>query len=477
MDLPLTTAGVTVTVTPTINLLTGIITVSVPAMALPAGRTFRTVTVISGTPTDVMPMSVSSQVDGQTPPASVSTYRFHLPLDGVGEINVLVVVQEQVNGIWIDYDFVTWQQAVAQAPGVLASAARPLVGINAHVFIPQHRIAGSLTPMLNKLIGSNVTLVRASAPWSYMAPTSAAFDAGAQAQCDAFADWLRANACKWVVSLPATPAAWGAIGGTLYSPPNNWADYDVFLDAFLARYGDVIAIVENINEPNGSAPLIGSYNWTWPLMLASQQHLYNRTKAYNPAILVTGPAIAWGDAAYTDTMYVQGLGPYMDLMNIHPYDLRFDRVGTSGLNGNSNGITIDPIVGWNDEAGKSRDLLHGIQAVYEVMQAHGDGSKKILVGEWGIATSFTGQNKKQSTLDASLDQQKNEIVTAVRQVMRDSRVYGFLLYMLYDNAADSNAITPFDITNWQHNFGVTSPYGSVDKPSLAAFKTAIANPT
>lgn len=477
MDIPLHVAGITVTITPTINPLTGIVSVAVPARALPAGRTFRSVVTISATPVDIMPSPTTAQVDGNTPPAATYTYRFHVPLDTTGVVNALVLIEEQINGVWVVYDSALWSQAIPQAPGVLAVAARPKFGVNTHVFIPKLRAAGSMTPMLNKAKDPNVKLYRASAPWSYMAPTSAAFDATAQGQCDAFADWLRANQGKWVVSLHAIPAAWAATGGDLGAHPANWADYDTFIDTFLARYGDVIEIVENVNEPNSSTPYVGQHGRTWADFAITQQHLYNRTKAYNPAIQVAGPALAYGDATYLDTMYQQGFGPYMDLINVHPYNIRWDVTGTAGATGNNAGITGDPLVGWKDEAGKPNDFLNGIQAIYEVMAAHGDGGKKILVGEWGVATSFTGLNKSQSTLDASLADQSKQLVTTVRQAMRDSRIYAYLVYMIYDNAADTNGIVPFDIKNWQHNFGLTSSFGDIDKPSLAAFKAAIANPT
>lgn len=477
MNFVLSKVGASVTITSVLNSLTGITTASYPTLNLPAGRTFRTVVVISGTPSDAMPPAISSQVDGNLVPAASFTYRFHLPLDSTGTVNTLILIEEQVAGVWYVFDFATDTLNVPQAPAVLASAARPVMGVNAHVFIPKTPPPGYLTPMLNRVAGSNVKLFRGSAPWSYLAPTSAAMDPVALAASDAIATWLRANNAKWVVCLHAIPAAWAAVGGVFGAPPANWADFDAYLDAFLARYGDIIAVVENVNEPNSSSPLIGKNGWDWPTFMLSQQHLYNRAKAYNANLLVAGPGLAFGDSAYLDTMYQQGFGPYMDLVNFHPYGTRFDRGGTTGVSGTGAGLVRDPLIGWNDEVGRQYDILHGIQAMAEVMAAHGDQAKKLLIGEWGVSTSFTGPNKQQSSLDVSLADQSKQIVTAVRQVMRDSRVYAFLLYMLYDNAADANGVQPFDITNWGHGFGLMSPRGDTAKPSLAAYLNAIANPT
>lgn len=483
MDLVLHRAGVTATFTLDTYPVTARASLVVPAINLPAGRTFRVITTLSATPADVMPPPIVSQVDGAAYPGSTQTLRMHLPLAGAGQVNFLVAVYEQVAGVWSLYDSTLASGGsvpVPQAPAVLA--ARPHWGANCHVFIPQTRVAGSLTPMLNKTLGSQVKVFRASAPWSYVAPASAAWDAGAQAQMDAFANWLRTNGGTWMVALAALPAAWGTVGGVAVGPPPaNWATFDTFLDAFLARYGDIISVVENVNEPNGSAGFVGNNGWTWANFLTSQQHLFNRVAAYNAAngrtIKVAGPALAFGDSTYLQTMYDNGFGPYMDLVNIHPYSTRFDRVGTGGAGGNSNGVDTDPLIGWGDEAGREYDLLHGVQACAEVMAANGDAAKQIVVGECGHSTSFTGLGKRQSTFDVSLAQQADRVTTLARQAARDARIWGLVIYMLYDNNANAAGMLAQDITVWQQNYGLTGPGGQVDKPSLAAYLATTANPT
>jgi len=477
MDLSLSKVSATITFTLDVYDTTALAKLVVPSFTLPSGSTWRVVITMSGTPSSKMPKPLTYKVTGANFAGVTKTFRVNRPLDSNGKVFFAVTIQRQKGGTWTTYDSTILSGGNAVVPQAPARRVTlPSFGVNVHVMIPQLRTPGSLSPLLDKISGhANVKLVRCSAPWSYVQPTSGAWDAFALSQLDAFADWLRANNMKWVVALAGVAPSWET-GSSAIAVPANMNDYATYINTFLTRYGDVVGVVENMNEPNSSNPLVGRLGFTYANLIATQQTLYNTTKAYNSAIPVATPAIAFGDAPYLQTLYDNGIKPYFDLANIHPYDFRFDMVGNSGPDGAHNGVAVDPAISWGDEAGRPYSPTHGVQYIYETMQANGDGAKQIIVGEWGCSTSFTAPNKTKSTLDVTQAQQAAYVRTVVRQMARDSRVYGFICYMLYDNPFNAAGPVAYDITNWNQNFGMMTPYGAYEKPALATWLSTVDNP-
>jgi len=476
MDSPLTLSS-DATFTIDVYDTTALAKIVVPAFTLPSGWTWRTVITMHGTPSSKMPKPIVYRNYGRNFPGTTQTFRVNRPLDSNGKVFFSVVIQRQKGGTWTTYDSAVISGGNAVVPRAPAKRnPLPSFGVNVHVAIPRFREPGSLSPMLSHLAGhDNVQLVRAAAPWAYLQPASGPFDSAMLSQMDAFADWLRANNMKWMVALPGIAPSWET-GSSTIAVPANMSDYANYINTFLIRYGDIVAVVENMNEPNSDNPLVGRLGFTYANLVTTQQTLYNTVKAHDTSIKVATPAIAFGDAPYLQSLYNNGIKPYFDLANIHPYDFRFDMVGTSGPSGNGNGVAADPAVSWPDEAGRPNSPTHGVQYVYETMQANGDGGKQIIVGEWGTSTSFTGQNQTKSTLDVTQAQQALYTRTAMRQAARDSRVYAFIIYMLYDNAFNAAGPIPYDIKSWFQGFGMMAPYGGYTKPALTAFLSTADNP-
>jgi hypothetical protein len=172
-------------------------------------------------------------------------------------------------------------------------------------------------------------------------------------------DWLR-------------PAADDRFTNANYLSPRAKDHYVRFVAAFAERYRGQVDIIIIWNEPN--------LNIEWSRGGADPaaytellKRSYQAAKAANPEIIVLGGALAptneppgglggWNDIDYLNEMYLAGAAPYFDGLAAHVYGFKSPP-------------QAEPVP---DQLNFRRlELLRG------VMQAHGDGDKRIYITEGG----------------------------------------------------------------------------------------------
>jgi hypothetical protein len=111
-----------------------------------------------------------------------------------------------------------------------------------------------------------------------------------------------------------TKPSW--VTGTATAP--NWASWQAWVTALIARYKTKIAIWEGINEVDGGV----FYTDTKSNAVTQQQFLFNAVKAANSSAIVLGPSTTGSvtGMGYMRDLLVLGLGSYCDVFNYHSYN-------------------------------------------------------------------------------------------------------------------------------------------------------------
>jgi hypothetical protein len=379
--------------------------------------------------------------------------------------------------------YTTWTNNASSSVGFAAAGApvTPLltVGSTLHMVIPSNLGSTAFDRVIKRMADAGLKYVSYSMPWSLWAPTSAAIDNTHQALADGYFAALAANGMKAIVALHSVPATWAALSGVSGNPPANWTDFDTWLDYVIGRYGANIVAIGGINEPNVSNPTNPYYTGTttqvYQTLVTEAQHIYNRVRAsaYSASITTLGPALAFGDVNYLKGLFDNGLGAYIDGVNIHPYNVRFD----------TNEIS-DPRRPWKDHStdvntsttGDSNGILGAVHKIHEFLNAQGMGTKPIWLCEYGWSHSMSG-----SGLDATARMQAEYIATSLKQLARVSYVQVACPYEWRDNVGTTNdpigmqqSETP--LGNWNNRFGYAENFrGSERRPGGSAVAGVIKN--
>lgn len=392
--------------------------------------------------------------------------RLYRGMDGEVEVRAAVDVERHVDGRW---DRQGRGGASVTLRSALPAGDPPLYGANIHVLIPGDKPPGALDQFLARMAELGMQAVRTSLPWGFMEPEGPRIDQYKLAQADAFFEGCARNGLRAVVIIDAHAASWSS--GARPSLPARWGEFQRYVTDCMKRWGDTIIAVQSQNEPNNPP---GDQAFGVEGIVAASAAVKAGIEAAGCAgrVASIGPAIAFGDAAYLDVLYQAGLGPTLDGVSVHPYGVRFD-VDPPHFS--------PPERAWGDLAGDPYHLVSGVEAVREVMAAHGDGEKPVWVTEYGYSTSRTGPGGSLGGLDVTEEQQAAWLATSIRQAACLGNVKAFLIYMVHDNPWAGVAAhfeePEDDETNWQRRFGLVSWDNSRTKPAFDAVREAIAAAT
>lgn len=207
-------------------------------------------------------------------------------------------------------------------------------------------------------------------PWAYSEPQPGRYD---WTHADLVVDHARAQGLTVVARLGFVPE-WARPKGTtfLYLEEERFPDFARFVGQFVAHFAGRVRYIVIWNEPNLS--LEWGYRPVDPAAYARMLALcYRAAKAADPEVVVLAGALAptlappgseWGmsDLAYLEEMYRAGAAPYFDMLAVHAY-----------------GWTFPP------ESPPAPDTVNfrRTELLREIMVAHGDGVKEILITESG----------------------------------------------------------------------------------------------
>jgi polysaccharide biosynthesis protein PslG len=280
---------------------------------------------------------------------------------------------------------------------------------------------------LDTLQSIGVQDIRVFVPWAYVEPTQGTYN---WSYLDEVMNAAAARNMGVMAEINATPA-WDAASGTLpgAGAPNP-TDFASFATQVATRYGSDISAYEIWNEPNyaGFYEPIDPAGYTALLKAA-----YPAIKAVDPTATVVagalGSVVSFGGVTMDPTtfisdMYADGAKGYFDALSFHPYQesLEFSQGGS---------VPNSP--------------LQQVTAIYNLMVANGDASKKIWISEYGLPTSDVTQQQQADYIQDILNTWKTES-------------YGGPIFIY--TAQDTNSAS----TNPQDTYGI---YESDWTPKLA----------
>jgi hypothetical protein len=335
--------------------------------------------------------------------------------------------------------------------GVSAGAATsaPVVGVVTDLTWGISRAEMERT--VDLLTASGVQWVRMNVSWNAVERDGkGVVNAGWLAEIDAAVSYARNAGLRVLMPVADGVPYWASAdpakangSWNKYWKPAKMSDYADFVDFVVRRYSPLgVAHYEIWNEPN--------HPRFWPSGVNAADYAsmlragHAAVKAANPAATVLMGGLSKGDHYYLDQLYAAGAKAYMDVINIHPY------TGAVG-----------PTSCWNDSNGrKAVDAFCSIEAVRDVMVAHGDTAKPMWLTEFGW-TTYTGPY---GVSEAKQAQNLTDSFTwlSSRPYVTNAFWYAFRnTYWLKD-----------DPTSWEANVGLLRTNYTA-KPALAAL-TALA---
>jgi hypothetical protein len=245
---------------------------------------------------------------------------------------------------------------------------------------------GNHARILDHVKGMGFNWIKQQVEWFRVEPNKGQYDWGG---LDRIVDSANAYGINILFSVVKAPR-WARPGNTDFSvegPPANPQDFADFLTAMAGRYKGRVRAYEVWNEQNlwyewGHEPLDAG-RYVQLLAVA-----YRGIKAGDPgAIVVSGALTPTGvndgvigvdDALYLEQMYRAGLKNYCDAVGVHP----------SGYN---NPATVFAET-WSDASAQSfkghRSFFFRstMRRYREIMNAYGDGAKRLWATEFGWAS-------------------------------------------------------------------------------------------
>ena len=187
-----------------------------------------------------------------------------------------------------------------------------------------------------------------------------------------------------IPSWARDPGAPSAAAAPWYPPQsaNEIAEWDGFIEQILSHFGSSVAYLEVWNEPNQYQFWYGPPSPTVYARLLSAT--YVSAKQVDPAVQVIFGGLSRNDIGYLQAYYsvlasdypgASGENNYFDLLGVHPYD----------DNRSPDTYSTQWIV--PGAFGPVDTNFLGMQSMMDVMAAHGDGAKRIYVGEFGYSTT------------------------------------------------------------------------------------------
>ena len=267
--------------------------------------------------------------------------------------------------------------ASASAPPLRGAATHPLWGGSTEEqFVAE----------LDRLVDAGANVVRIDIGWSTLEQDAK----GQRAEwyvkkADTFFAHARARGLRPIVTFWSTPCwASSAPDGLKDGCQGAWWDRDV--DAYppsdpddLAdaaawvadRWGQDMAAIEIWNEPNydyffRSSTPAADYA---PLLKSA----YTAVKAVRPGLPVLGPAMVMSDGNFLEALYDEGIAGHFDGLSLRPFNQGRDPYDSS-----------------MPSSGRAYSYVLGVPWIREIMEAHGDGSKRMWFTELGWSSCAPG---------------------------------------------------------------------------------------
>lgn len=238
-------------------------------------------------------------------------------------------------------------------------------------------------------------------PWRELEPTRGQFHWGVFDQIVAGAEFYGLDL---IVRLDQHPAWASGVDLSLNAPPDNVADYKIYVQRVAERYRGRVPAYIIWNEPNlaiewgGKKPDPAAFT---ELLQAG----YEGVKAGDPDALViaaglaptnSNNAAAVDDRLFLREMYRAGAGAYFDVLAAHPYSF-----GQA------------PAVPAGD---KEHPAFGRVAELREIMVNNGDGDKPVWITEMGWTVA---PPPEQPDIEVNLEQQANYLVEALDIIRRD----------------------------------------------------------
>ena len=214
---------------------------------------------------------------------------------------------------------------------------------------------------LDTLKQNGVGWVRIDVGWPMIQPQRGEFDTGwgvpfVEKQIDA----ARARGLKVLVTFWRTPG-WANGDKSAVTLPNDPQDYADALGYVVQRWKGKVAAWEIWNEPN----TVDFMNPPDPIRYAALlRAAYKSAKAADPAAKVLFGGTMYVDTDWIERVYAAGVSGSFDIMGVHPYMGKADAPPETKDTGDR----------WN--------MTH-VDALVELMRAHGDADKPIWFTEFG----------------------------------------------------------------------------------------------
>lgn len=351
--------------------------------------------------------------------------------------------------------------------GIATTPANPAaslqVGVNVYLYTSNQKTIDQTMEWLNDL---GVRWVRLPLYWDMVEPQKGK---RTWTEIDHAVDTLDKAGIK-IMFNPIHSPSWASIDPKRPGLPRNLADFTDFLRDAASRYKGKVAAYEIWNEPNlerevGKPIRVGAYV---ELLKAS----YPVIKQVDPTALVltagltpTGindPNFAIDDVNYLEQFYKYNGGEvkkYFDVLGAH-----------TGSNANPPDTLWPqqpgPGPGWRDHASF---YFRRIEQIRQVMEANGDGAKKVWLTEMGWASTPNPAKGFEFAAQVSENQQAQYLSRALQKSRSDYRwleiAFIFQLNMAFPE------FTP-DPTDERIAWGLTRRDGS-KRPSYFAIQQFI----
>ncbi|HYI19494.1 MAG TPA: hypothetical protein VD836_12345 [Solirubrobacteraceae bacterium] len=259
---------------------------------------------------------------------------------------------------------------------------------------------------------------------------------------------LKAKGLKVLVVMQRTPP-WASGTSDPFQPPVDPADFGSMM-GYVAKHVPGVDAWELWNEPDSDTWFRGGEQ---PARFAAMlKSAYPAIKAVQPGDVVVTGGTTGNNMDFIEALYQHGLKGNFDAIGVHT-----DTVC----------LTDGPDYSYRDPQGRiGRYTFSSFREVYEVMQAHGDGDKKIWMTELGWSTQSTDPTscpygaKKGLKAVGVTENEQAAFLTAAYQCLRADPTIGVAFWY---------GLQDFDGHSHAGGYGLYRRNGSA-KPAAQAFK-------
>ncbi|MFD0840565.1 beta-galactosidase [Williamsia serinedens] len=272
--------------------------------------------------------------------------------------------------------------AIAIVDTASISDSSTTVGISDNDMYFESTDPAEIAKRLDEMQSLGVKNIRLAIPWATVEPAQGQFD---WTPIDNMVNAAAARGIGVLGVINTTPTWARGTYTNVYAPPDDPANFGAFAGALAARYSGKVSAYEVWNEPNAAfAYQPGPDPAGYTALLKSA---YTAIKSADPQAqvigAVVGATVSWGSwtlnpVDFVQQMYAAGAKGYFDALSFHPYQWTLP-FSSGALVPNS------PL----DQANR----------IYQLMQANGDGTKKIWSSEYGVPTGVPNVGNQASMIN------------------------------------------------------------------------------